>query len=109
LKYRLGSWLVIAIGAVTIAAGVLGWTGTLPYNEWLGVRTEASLSSVENWRATNAHAGPLIVVAGLVIAAAGAVSLWLGRSDASPTKRWWVSVGGLGLGVVLLIAASFCH
>src|SRR5699024_2762626 len=68
--------LLALAGLILVATGVLGLTGRLPGNNFLGVRTPETRKSPDAWRLANRAAGPGFVGAG-VMTVAGAAGLLL--------------------------------
>ncbi len=59
--------LILALAAVAaIAVGVAAFTGRLPENGVVGVRTEQTLSDPLLWRTANRVAGPGLIAAGVI-------------------------------------------
>lgn len=69
---------LIVLALVAIATGVLGLTGRLPRNRFVGVHTEAALSSDETFRIANRVAAPTSVAAGTLLFAGGLVTFAAG-------------------------------
>ncbi|WP_405487046.1 SdpI family protein [Nocardia sp. NBC_00511] len=70
--------ILFVFAAVAVVTGVLGFTGTLPGNRYFGVHSEAALKTEEGFKLANKVAAPTSIVAGLLLAAAGAVALVAG-------------------------------
>lgn len=71
--------LVLFVPAlVAVATGVLGLTGRLPRNRFIGVHTEAALHDDETFRIANRIAAPTSVAAGALLFAGGLVALAAG-------------------------------
>ncbi|RJO76850.1 SdpI family protein [Nocardia panacis] len=66
--------VLFVLAAVAIATGLLGLTGRLPRNRFVGVHTEAALASVESFRLANRVAAPTSVAAGALLFAGGLVT-----------------------------------
>ncbi|MGW0252295.1 SdpI family protein [Nocardia goodfellowii] len=65
---------LFVLALVAIATGVLGLTGRLPRNRFVGVHTESALSTEENFRIANRVAAPTSVAAGALLFAGGLVA-----------------------------------
>ncbi|MFE2956296.1 SdpI family protein [Nocardia tengchongensis] len=87
--------ILFVLAAVAVVTGVLGLTGTLPGNRYFGVHSEAALKTEEAFKLGNKVAGPTSVVAGLLLAASGAVALVAG------------GVPALVLAVIAVVIALF--
>ncbi|WP_225725879.1 MULTISPECIES: SdpI family protein [unclassified Nocardia] len=66
--------VLFVLAAVAIATGVLGLTGRLPRNRFVGVHTETALASDEAFRIANRVAAPTSVAAGVLLFAGGLVT-----------------------------------
>jgi uncharacterized membrane protein len=69
---------LFVLAFVAIATGVLGLTGRLPRNRFVGVHTEAALHDEETFRIANRVAAPTSVAAGALLFAGGLVALAAG-------------------------------
>ncbi|MFI6362929.1 SdpI family protein [Nocardia sp. NPDC050630] len=69
---------LFVLAMVAIATGVLGLTGRLPRNRFVGVHTEAALHDEETFRIANRVAAPTSVAAGALLFAGGLVALAAG-------------------------------
>ncbi|MGW4355938.1 SdpI family protein [Nocardia sp. NPDC004582] len=87
--------ILFVLAAVAVVTGVLGLTGTLPGNRYFGVHSDAALKTEEAFKLANKVAGPTSIVAGLLLAAAGAVALVSG------------GVPALVLAVIAVVIALF--
>ncbi|MFC9996535.1 SdpI family protein [Nocardia sp. NPDC127526] len=67
--------ILFALSAVAVVTGLLGLTGTLPGNRYFGVHSEAALKTEENFKLANRVAAPTTIMAGVLLAASGAVAL----------------------------------
>ncbi|WP_307817223.1 SdpI family protein [Nocardia acididurans] len=67
--------ILFALSAVAVVTGVLGFTGTLPPNRFVGVHTDDVMRSEESYRLANKVAAPTSIVAGILLAASAAVAL----------------------------------
>ncbi|MFI9507077.1 SdpI family protein [Nocardia sp. NPDC052566] len=67
--------VLLVLAVVAIATGVLGLTGRLPRNRFVGVHTEAALASDQTFRIANRVAAPTSVAAGALLFAGGLVLL----------------------------------
>lgn len=88
------SVLLFILGAAVLVTGLMGLTGTLPGNRWVGLRIPEVRKSKDLWVTGHRIVGPFWTGAGVAVLLAGLVSLqggWL----------WIVAavllVGGLGL------------
>ncbi|MEV0340982.1 SdpI family protein [Nocardia sp. NPDC050713] len=70
--------VLFVLAAVAIATGVLGLIGKLPPNRFVGVHTEAALTSEETFRIANRVAAPTSVAAGALLFAGGLVAFAAG-------------------------------
>jgi uncharacterized membrane protein len=71
--------LVLFVPAVVaVATGMLGLTGRLPRNRFVGVHTEAALHNDETFRIANRVAAPTSVAAGALLFTGGLVALAAG-------------------------------
>ncbi len=69
---------LFVLALVAIATGVLGLTGRLPRNRFVGVHTDAALHDDETFRIANRVAAPTSVAAGALLFAGGLVALAAG-------------------------------
>ncbi|WP_433728945.1 SdpI family protein [Nocardia sp. CA-129566] len=69
---------LFVLALVAIATGVLGLTGRLPRNRFVGVHTEAALHDDDTFRIANRVAAPTSVAAGALLFAGGLVALAAG-------------------------------
>ncbi|WP_180357686.1 SdpI family protein [Streptomyces sp. NP160] len=106
-------WTVVLVGAVLLAAGGLvpyvvarAAAGGLGRNRWVGVRTPATLSGDEPWRAGHAAARPWAAAAGGLLALAGLGALLVGATTGSAGVFATVVVGGAALAAVVLVAGA---
>lgn len=67
--------ILIFLGLIQLAIGVAGWTGRLPGNPYVGIRVPEVRKSQELWDTAHRIAGPFWSLAGLTLAAAGALTL----------------------------------
>ncbi|MGO4615287.1 SdpI family protein [Nocardia sp. 2YAB30] len=67
--------VLFVLAVVAITTGVLGLTGRLPRNRFVGVHTEAALSNDEAFRVANRVAAPTSIAAGALLFAGGLVAL----------------------------------
>ncbi|MFC8046713.1 SdpI family protein [Nocardia sp. NPDC057353] len=70
--------LLFAAAAVAVATGLLGLTGRLPRNRFVGVHSEAALTDESIFRVANRIAAPTSVAAGFLLFAGGLVALAAG-------------------------------
>ncbi|GAB0106635.1 hypothetical protein JMUB6875_56210 [Nocardia sp. JMUB6875] len=70
--------ILFVLAAVAVVTGVLGLTGTLPGNRYFGVHSEAAVKTEEAFKLANKVAAPTSIVAGLLLAASGAVVIVAG-------------------------------
>ena len=98
------SVLLFILGAAVLITGLMGLTGTLPGNRWVGLRIPEVRKSKELWTTGHRIVGPFWTGAGIAILLGGLVGLqggWL----------WLVALvlflGGLGL--VGVGAANAAH
>ncbi|WP_408610020.1 SdpI family protein [Gordonia insulae] len=87
--------VVFAFAAMWSAVGVLGLSGRLPRNRWLGVRADETMRSDEAFTVANRVAGPGLLGAAGILILSGIVTLGVGG--------YWSIV----FAVVGLIAAMF--
>ncbi|MFD6463737.1 SdpI family protein [Streptomyces roseolus] len=66
------------LALVAIGTGVLGLTGRLPRNHFVGVHTESALSSDETFRIANRVAAPTSIAAGALLFAGGLIAAQAG-------------------------------
>ncbi|MEJ8281425.1 SdpI family protein [Pseudonocardia spirodelae] len=92
LRLILAALLLLA-GVVLVVLAVLGATGRLPRNRFVGVRTAESLRTADAFALANRVAAPPLGAAGIVALAGGGVLVALDRGGAAP----WV------LGVIALV------
>lgn len=98
------SVLLFILGAAVLVTGLMGLTGTLPGNRWVGLRIPEVRKSEELWTTGHRIVGPFWTGAGVAVLLGGLVSLqggWL----------WIVAVVLLlgGLGLVGVGAANAAH
>ena len=99
------SVLLFVLGIAVLVTGLMGLTGTLPGNRWVGLRIPEVRKSKDMWVTGHRIAGPFWTGAGVALLLAGLVSLqggWL----------WWVVAGVLAIGALALIgigAANAAH
>ncbi|WP_244976074.1 SdpI family protein [Nocardia huaxiensis] len=70
--------ILFALSAVAVVTGVLGLTGTLPPNRFVGVHTEEAMRSEDAYKLANKVAAPTSLVAGVLLAASAGVALMSG-------------------------------
>ncbi|MFW0783754.1 SdpI family protein [Gordonia sp. CPCC 206044] len=70
--------LVFVLAAVWATVGVLGLTGRLPRNRWLGVRADESMRSDQAFVAANRVAAPGMLAAAGILVLAGVLTLGVG-------------------------------
>ncbi|MFZ2273244.1 SdpI family protein [Corynebacterium variabile] len=98
------SVLVFVLGIAVLVTGLMGLTGTLPGNRWVGLRIPEVRKSKDMWVTGHRIAGPFWTGAGVALLLSGLVSLqggWL-----------WVVAGVLAIGALALIgigAANGAH
>ena len=99
------SVLLFVLGIAVLVTGLMGLTGTLPGNRWVGLRIPEVRKSKDMWVTGHRIAGPFWTGAGVALLLSGLVSLqggWL-----------WAVVGGvLAIGALALIgigAANAAH
>lgn len=98
------SVLLFILGAAVLVTGLMGLTGTLPGNRWVGLRIPEVRKSKELWDTGHRIVGPFWTGAGIAVLLGGLVSLqggWL----------WIVALVLLlgGLGLVGVGAANAAH
>ncbi|WP_297006417.1 SdpI family protein [uncultured Corynebacterium sp.] len=74
------SVLLFILGAAVLVTGLMGLTGTLPGNRWVGLRIPEVRKSKDMWVTGHRIAGPFWTGAGVALLLAGLVSLqggWL--------------------------------
>ncbi len=86
--------ILFVLAFVAIATGVLGLTGRLPRNRFLGVHTDDALSTEETFRIANRVAAPTSVAAGFLLFAGGLIAF------AAP---WAVALGVAAAALVLAL------
>ncbi|WP_068002546.1 SdpI family protein [Nocardia pseudobrasiliensis] len=87
--------ILFVLAAVAVVTGVLGLTGSLPPNRFVGVHTEEALRTEETFRVANRVAAPTSIGAGVLLAAGGLVTLVAG------------GVLGMVVAVVVAVIALF--
>lgn len=87
--------ILFVLALIAIATGVLGLTGRLPRNPFVGVHTEQALHSDETFRIANRVAAPTSVAAGALLFAGGLVALAAG------------GIAGLVIAVATAVIAFF--
>lgn len=98
------SVLLFVLGIAVLVTGLMGLTGTLPGNRWVGLRIPEVRKSKDMWVTGHRIAGPFWTGAGVALLLSGLVSLqggWL-----------WVVAGVLAIGALALIgigAANAAH
>ncbi|MEV0294424.1 SdpI family protein [Nocardia sp. NPDC050710] len=65
---------LFVLAIVAIATGVLGLTGKLPRNRFVGVHTDDALTTEETFRIANRVAAPTSVAAGVLLFAGGLIA-----------------------------------
>ncbi len=99
MRYPAGVFVVALVlflsALVALATGVLGLTGRLPRNRFVGVHTEDALSTEETFRLANRVAAPTSLIAGFLLFAGGLVAL---------SAHWAVA---LGVAVSTMVIALF--
>lgn len=78
------------LGAGQAITGILGWTGKLPGNPYVGIRVPEVRKSEELWITAHKIAGPFWTLSGLTLMAAGALSL-----NAHGVGSWLLVVGAV--------------
>ena len=73
----IGPIVVIVVGLLVGATGVLGRLGRLPRNRLLGVRTASTMRSDEAFLAGNRVVGPATALGGLAAVTGGVLALFL--------------------------------
>ena len=96
---RLTLFAPFFFGLVLAVTGLLGMTGRLPKNDWVGIRMHVVMSSDAAWLAGHRAGGPWLLAGGLVAIAAG-VTLLVVRPDAATGAR----VVTIGLAAAFLLA-----
>ena len=98
------SVLLFVLGIAVLVTGLMGLTGTLPGNRWVGLRIPEVRKSKDMWVTGHRIAGPFWTGAGVALLLGGLVSLqggWL-----------WAVAGVLVIGALALIgvgAANAAH
>lgn len=98
------SVLLFVLGIAVLVTGLMGLTGTLPGNRWVGLRIPEVRKSKDMWVTGHRIAGPFWTGAGVALLFGGLVSLqggWL-----------WAVTGVLVIGALTLIgigAANAAH
>ena len=67
--------VMIVVGVVFVAVGLMALLEKLPRNHIAGIRTRFALSSDENWYATHRAASPLLIFGGVAVAMVGVAFL----------------------------------
>ncbi|WP_040799813.1 SdpI family protein [Nocardia higoensis] len=65
--------VLFLLAIVAIGTGMLGFVGRLPRNRFVGVHTEAALSTEDTFRIANRVAAPTSVAAGALLFAGGLI------------------------------------
>lgn len=65
--------VLFLLAVVAIGTGMLGFVGRLPRNRFVGVHTEAALSTEDTFRIANRIAAPTSVAAGALLFAGGLI------------------------------------
>ncbi|WP_245649406.1 SdpI family protein [Nocardia shimofusensis] len=67
------AFVLFLLAMVAIGTGMLGFVGKLPRNRFVGVHTEAALSTEQTFRIANRVAAPTSVAAGALLFAGGLI------------------------------------
>jgi uncharacterized membrane protein len=97
--------LLLVTGAALLTVGLLGWRRQLPRNRFAGIRTPATLRSEAAFIAANHVAAPLVLAAGAISAAGGALAFGTG----GPALAVIVGVAGAGAVGLLLAGGLLGH
>jgi|GEM_PF-2014781 len=89
--------LVILAGLLLGAVGLLGWRGALRRNRFVGVRTEATLTSEDAFRFGNRVAAPPLLAAAAVAVLGGGAALGARSAAAFAVVLTIVLAGAAGL------------
>ena len=96
---RLTLYAPFLFGLLLATTGVLGTTGRLPRNDWVGIRMHVVMSSDAAWRVGHRAGGPWLLAGGLEALAAGVLLLVLGPDAASGAR-----IATVSLAVAFLLA-----
>ena len=76
---RIRAWgllgLMVTVGGVFVLYGWASLNHKVPPNQWVGLRTEKTLSNPEAWFKGNRFAGQVSLISGLTVIAASIVGL----------------------------------
>ncbi|MEQ3554985.1 SdpI family protein [Pseudonocardia nematodicida] len=87
--------LLVAVGAVLVLLAVLGATGKLPRNRYVGVRTPDSLRTADAFILANRVAAAPVGAAGAIGLVGGVALLFTERGGATPWVLAVIAVAGL--------------
>ena len=94
----------LAFGVLLLVSGVLGLTGRLPRNDWVGLRLHEVMRDDETWKLGHKAGAPWLLAGGLMDTLAGA-ALFLQRDELSSPSR--VALPLIVLAVIAYTAASW--
>jgi uncharacterized membrane protein len=94
-----GATVLIVLGGVVVATGILAAVGRLPRNRLAGVRTAATMRSEEAFLTGNRVAAPAIILGGLAAMAGGVVALFVSPG----AGKAWVVLGVLVMAVLAIV------
>ncbi len=97
-----GLLVTTAAGLIVLTVGWLGLRGRLPRNHIAGIRTPYTMRSDENWYASHRYAGPVLIYAGVAVAASGLALLPFAAAGVLPA---WLLDGAVTAQVIVLLAA----
>ncbi len=72
----------LGFGVLLLVTGILGVTGRLPKNDWVGLRLHEVMRDEASWRGGHRAGGPWLVAGGLIDTVAGA-AVWFWRDTIS--------------------------
>jgi uncharacterized membrane protein len=88
----------LAFGVLLLVTGVLGVTGLLPKNDWVGLRLHEVMRDTETWRAGHRAGGPILVAGGLIDSVGGAALVAQGQTSGRAS-------GAAGVLIVIAVIA----
>jgi len=98
--------MLIALTLAGLVLFLVGWMalhGKLPPNHLAGIRTPFTLRSKENWYVSHRHAAPVLIFAGVAVAATGAALLPFAAAGSLPAG--FVAGASGAMAALVLVAA----
>jgi uncharacterized membrane protein len=97
-----GGALVLVAGLVILVVAVLSWTGRLPLNTAVGIRTVKTMASQTSWRIAHRAAAPWLALGGVFLT--GSSVRTIVRRLPNVAARRALLIGGAFFAGALIIA-----